>query len=161
MKTHCTAFEKEVQTLFHERVSVTADNGPAEQKALMPKSTSLEQSDRGAQVPQQATSTAELSSNLEEMSLTGVKAKAKAKSSPYGHPLGPHILAPADSKQAETTNNMEADTRGLDNARQTSSAVEVRSFHSAHTPSEVVLQSSQQCSCGLTVAQITLLIIEA
>lgn len=99
----------------------------------MPKPTHLEEGSKGSQLPEQSSLTTDTSSSLKALSLNGERAEA----TPYGHPLGPHILAPADSKQIETTSRMEADTRGLENARHTSSAEELRSSHSTHTSSEV------------------------
>ena len=87
----------------------------------MVKLTNERASKQGGQLPEQSHMTEGPSSSLAALSLNGTRAKA----TPYGHPLGPHILAPAGSEQAEATGNMEAGSRGLDNARDTSTAEEL------------------------------------
>ena len=105
----------------------------------MSKLTRLEHSKDNQQLPEQS-SLAASSSHLKTLSLNGGKASA----TPYGHPLGSHMLAPADNKQIETISNMEADARGLGNAQQTSSAGELRSSQSTQASSEVCLHNSPQ-----------------
>ena len=96
----------------------------------MPKPTHERPSKKGSRLPGQTESTEDPSPDIVALSLNGTKAKPTS----YGHPLGPHILAPADSTQTETTSHMEADVRGLGNARDTSSAED---SHSAHTSFDV------------------------
>ncbi len=106
----------------------------------MSKLTRLEHSKDNQQLPEQSSLAESSSSHLKTLSLNGGKASATF----YGHPLGPHMLAPADNKQVETISNMEADARGLGNAQQTSSAGELRSSQSTQASSEVCLHNSPQ-----------------